>query len=206
MASNKRQLHHLWVSLRPINPWYFLVAAGIFLGIGFYAMRQNNLTALRLRDNVLAADKADGDVEASLRTLREYVYGHMNADLAQGSNAIKPPIQLKYRYERLVAAQKNGTTVANSQIYNDAQRICEQQFPKGLSGSGRIPCITDYVTSHGLKESTVPDGLYKFDFVAPAWSPDLAGFSLLIAGVLFILFATRIALQKWLKNTIKQHA
>lgn len=206
MSTNKRRLHHVWARLRPINAWYFLAAAAVFLGLGIYGMRHNNLTALRLRDEVLAADKVNGDVETPLRELREFVYGHMNANLAQGNNAIKPPIQLKYRYERLVASQKDTVKSANAQIYNDAQRICEQRFPVGLSGSGRIPCVTDYVTNHSLKESTIPDSLYKFDFVAPVWSPDLAGISLLLSGICFVLFVVRWGLDRWLKTSLKSHA
>lgn len=203
--SSKRTLHHAWKRLRPINAWYFLAAAVVFLIIGLYALRQNNLTALRLRDKVLAADQANGDVETPLRQLREFVYGHMNADLAQGPNAIKPPIQLKYRYERLVEAQKNNQS--NEQIYNDAQKVCEKQFPQGLSGSGRIPCVTNYVTSHTLNSNaTIPDSLYKFDFVAPVWSPDVAGISLLISGVCLILFIVRFGLERWLRHSLKQHA
>lgn len=205
-SQTKRALHHTWTKLRPINAWYFLAAAAVFLGVGLYAMRQNNLTALRLRDKVLAADEANGDVEGALKELREFVYGHMNADLAQGPNAIKPPIQLKYRYERLVQAQNGGAATDNAQIYQEAQRVCEQRFPAGLSGSGRIPCITEYVSARRLKEVNIPDSLYKFDFVAPAWSPDLAGISLLLSGVFFILFLARFTLERWLKHSLKQHA
>lgn len=60
-----------------------------------FALRANNLKALELRDNVVAVDKQNGDIEAALRELRTFVYGHMNTNLSSGPNAIKPPIQLK---------------------------------------------------------------------------------------------------------------
>jgi hypothetical protein len=143
-----------------------------------FGLRSNNLAALSLRDNVLKVDQQNGDVETALRQLRIYVYAHMNTDLTSGPNAIKPPIQLKYRYDRLVAIEKDRVSSVNAKVYNDAQTTCEQLFPHGLSGGGRVPCIQDYVTAHGAKEKTIVDALYKFDFASPVWSSDLAGWSL----------------------------
>jgi hypothetical protein len=195
---NKRELHHLLVRLRPLSYWYFLILFIISLSIGLLAMRQNNITALQLRDKVLEVDKQNGNVEAALRDLRTHVYTHMNSGLAQGDTAIKPPVQLKYRYERLMAAEKERVSSQNEKIYNDAQNDCERRFPTGLSGGSRIPCIEQYVAAHGIREQPIPDDLYKFDFVSPVWSPDLAGFSLLLSGLFGAMFVIRFGLEKWL--------
>jgi hypothetical protein len=200
----KRQLHHLWVRIRPVSYWYFLAAFLVSGIVALVALRQNNLTALRLRDEVLQVDQQNGDVEAALRKLRTYVYGHMNANLAS-PNGVYPPIQLKYRYERLLAAEKDQVSAANTQIYNDAQKYCEQAVPQGLSGRGRVPCIQEYVDSHGLKEQPIPDALYKFDFASPVWSPDLAGWSLVLTIVFGLLFLIRFGLERWLWHTLEQH-
>lgn len=198
---DKGKLHHLWRKLRPISYWYFLVGCVVCGLVAIYALRQNNLTAVRLRDEVLKVDQQNGDVEAALRTLRAHVYGHMNASLANPTG-VYPPIQLKYRYERLVTAEKERVSAQNERIYNDAQTTCEQQFPAGLSGGGRVPCIEAYVANHGVKEQPIPDALYKFDFVAPVWSPDLAGWSLVLAGLFLALFAFRLSLEIWLKRSL----
>jgi hypothetical protein len=197
----KRELHHLWTRLRQFSYWYFLIACIVFALIAVLSLRQNNITALRLRDKVIQADQADEDVEAALHSLRQYVYSHMNTNLSTG-NGIYPPIQLKYRYERLVAAEKQRVSDENAKIYNDAQNYCEARFPTGLSGSGRIPCIQQYIDSHGVKEQAIPDGLYKFDFASPAWSPDLAGWSIVIAVVLGILTIARFGLEYWLHHSL----
>lgn len=161
-------------------------------------MRQNNLTMVRLRDKVYQADKNNVDVEASLRNLREYVYAHMNTNLSSGNNAIYPPIQLKYSYERALAASQ-GTQDPNTKIYTDAQAECERQFPRGLSGSGRIPCIQNYIASHGIKEAALPTAsLYEFDFVSPRWSPDVAGITMVAAAIFLMLFIVRWLSDKWL--------
>jgi hypothetical protein len=200
----KRKLHHLLVRLRPVSYWYFVVMLVVSGGLALYALRQNNLTALRLRDNVLEVDKNNGDVESALRELREYTYSHMNARLATDTG-IYPPIQLKYRYDRLVAAEKERANASNANLYSQAQTTCEAQFPSGLSGSNRLPCIRQYIDSHGtaeVKEQPIPDALYKFDFVSPLWSPDIAGWMLVTCALSLILLVTRVASQIWLKNRL----
>jgi len=166
-------------------------------------MRHNNLVMIQLRDKVTQADQQNGDVETALRNLREYVYAHMNTDLASGPNAIHPPIQLKYRYDRLVQAEKDRAANANSQVYTDAQHYCEQLYPGSFSGGPRVPCIKDYVSSHGTTEQTIPDALYKFDFVSPAWSPDLAGWSMIAMVLFFVLFIVFYILDKWMKSSLR---
>jgi len=200
---NKRRLHHLWTRLRPISYWYFLALFIIGAVISVSALRNNNLTMIKLRDAVITADEQNGDTETALRNLREYVYSHMNTNLASGPDAIKPPVQLKYRYERLVAAEKARVAASNSQIYTEAQAFCEQQFPAGLSGGGRVPCIEQYVTRSGVTEQPIPEGLYKFDFVSPWWSPDLAGWSLVASTLFLLLFLFRFGLERWVRSELR---
>lgn len=203
MKMSKRHAHSAWSKFKPLNPWYLLILAGISGFICVVAMRQNNLQMIKLRDQVFAADKDNGDVEKALRELRTYVYAHMNTNLSS-SNGIKPPIQLKYRYERLVKAEKDRVSQANAKIYNDAQKHCESQISRQVFGGAKISCVKDYVSSHGIKESAVPDGLYKFDFVSPAWSADLAGISMLAAIIFLLLFVVRFGLEKWARHDLRE--
>jgi hypothetical protein len=193
---NKRKLHHIWTIVRPIKPIYFLIVAGVLALTCVLSLRQNNLNMIKLRDKVYAADQQNGDTETALRHLREYVYTHMHTDLSSGGNSIKPPIQLKYRYDRLVAAAQAQSANQTSKVYSDAQAECERQFPVGLSGSGRIPCIQAYVYSHGPSQVSIPDALYKFDFVSPRWTPDLAGLSL-VGAVMFGLIGSVMFIADW---------
>jgi hypothetical protein len=196
-------LRHFSAFLRRFNKSVTLAVAVIATIVCVFALRANNLQALKLRDNVIQVDKENGDIEKALRELREFIYGHMNTNLSSGSNAIKPPIQLKYRYERLVSAEQDRLSAENSKVYTEAQAVCEKQFPKGLSGSGRIPCIKDYVASRGVKQSTIPDSLYKFDFVSPSWSPDVAGWSLVVASIAYAILVVQIILDRWVKAELR---
>jgi hypothetical protein len=177
---------------------YLFIAAAI---ISIFALRHNNQTMVNLRNDVYAADKNNGDVNTALNNLRRYVYGHMNTDLSSGNNNIKPPIQLKYTYQRLYDAETNKVQSANQQLYTDAELYC-QSINSAFFGTTRVPCVQNYVVNHGLAAAniTIPAGLYQFDFASPAWSPDFAGWSLVAALLLFAAFIIRLAISKLYKK------
>lgn len=195
---NKRHLHHVLVQLRKVKAWYFILAILISFSVAVIALRHNNIRAIELRDKVLQVDKDNGDVESALRNLREYIYGHMNTQLASPGGAY-PPVQLKYRYDRLTAAQK---TASNSTLATEAQNYCEAQMPTGRS-LYRIDCIQNYILTHGAAPTqAIPDSLYKFDFTPPTWSPDLAGWSVVVTAVLTLALAIRTVFVQWLKHRL----
>ena len=138
---DKRHWHHIWTKLRWLRPWYFLVLAVISGFICVNALRANNEQMITLRDAVYAADKNNTDVAGALKTLQSYVTAHMNTDLSAVPNAVYPPIQLKYTYDRLVQAQTTAAETANTQLYTDAQTYCQQQNSTDFSGRNRVPCI-----------------------------------------------------------------
>lgn len=188
---NKRAAHHLWRKFRAVKPWYFLVLAIIFGALAVVALRHNNQTMVQLRAAVYAADEQDKGTQEALASLQAYVTSHMNTSLTTGNTSVYPPIQLKYTYNRLVVAQGAANAAANQKIYTDAQHYCESQNSTDISGRNRVPCIEAYVNAHTPKQSkTIPDALYKFDFISPRWSPDLAGWALvltILSGLLFII-------------------
>jgi preprotein translocase subunit SecF len=193
---NKRHLHHVWRFYRHVKPRYFVVLIIVFGAISLVSLRHNNIQMIKLRDAVYAADKNGGDVEGTLRKLRQYVYGHMNTSLATGPNAVHPPIQLKYTYERL-QSQQQVATGQGSALYTQAQGYCEGQTN---IGSEVISCIQQYIASHGGQVATVPDSLYKFDFISAKWSPDLAGWSIVITVIAIFGLLITAPYQWWAKK------
>lgn len=195
-----RHLHKAHSKLKLISPWYFLAAALISGTVSVYAMRQNNLTMVSLRNEVFAADKKGGDVEKSLKNLQRYIYSHMNTNL-NASNSVYPPIQLKYTYERLVETEKTRVATINERLYKDAQTVCQQQ-PQAT----RLSCVGDYVTAHSAKEQPITASLYQFDFVSPSWTPDLAGWSLLTTAIVLVLFCFRYGLECLIRHELQKNA
>lgn len=173
--------------LKIAKPSYILILAAVSCLICLNALRTNNLEMVKLRADVYQADKDNKDVRGALTTLQHYVTSHMNTNLTPGPNTVYPPIQLKYTYDRLQAAL-DANQQTNDQVYSDAQAYCEAQNSSDFSGRNRVPCIQQYVLSHGATApKTVPDGLYKFDFLSPTWSPDLAGWTVITTLVLGLL-------------------
>ena len=178
----------------------FLVLFLSFAVISIVALRSNNENMIKLRSNVYATDQSGGNVEQSLDKLRAYVYAHMNTNLSSGGNTIKPPIQLKYTYDRLESAAQADAN--NSGLYTQAENYCQGQIPASvsISGRGRITCVQDYILSHGgTAAAAIPAALYEFDFISPAWSPDLAGWSLAVTTLGFAGFALSFLYHRFMR-------
>jgi len=199
---DKKKFLHVWHYIRRIHPWYFLAIAIIAGAINILSLRHNNLQMVALREAVYAADKAGDQVkiESSLYNLRVYVYNHMNTSLTSGTDSVHPPIQLQYTYERAQAAQQTLLGQNNAGLYHEAQQSCSAQ--QATSGAEAIACIETYVSAHGVQLSAIPDGMYKFDFVSAKWSPDLAGWSLVVTAISLITFALSASYRWWAKRNL----
>lgn len=194
---NKRTTHHYTRHLKPAPFVALAIASG---AVCIFALRANNQHMITLREAVYTADKNNTDTQKPLQNLQAYVTTHMNTELTTGNTAVYPPIQLKYTYDRLVQAQSDAAAAANTQLYTEAQHYCEQQDSTDFSGHNRVPCIEQYVQAHDTQLPTIPDALYKFDFVSPKWSPDLAGWSLLATIVFALLSIVSFIVRRWTKS------
>ena len=201
---NKRQLHHLWTKVRIIKPIYFLVITVVMVFVSLFALRANNQHMLRLREAVYAADKNDGDTKTALANLQKYVTAHMNTKLTTGNASVYPPIQLQYTYDRLVQAQGSALQQANGQLYTEAQAYCEKQDPVDFSGHNRVPCIEQYVSGHGssVTIAQIPASLYQFDFISPVWSPDFAGWCVVVTILAAFLGIFTWLVDLWFKKQV----
>ena len=145
------------------------------------------------RAAVITADK-EGDSEttkARLYDLQRYVTAHMNADMGKG-------VYLEYSYKKDVAAVYNQAanySNPNGNIYQKAQDVCRPQFTEW--SWAYIQCTTDelakYPSSGDLVDSVqIPKAdTYLHSYVSPLWSPDFAGWSVLVSVVILIMIITR---------------
>jgi hypothetical protein len=173
---------------------YLFIASSLLCVL---ALRHNNVQMVRLRDAVYAADKNNSDVNAALNNLRSYVYTHMNTDLSSGHGNIHPPIQLKYTYQRLYDARLAQVQSENQQIYTDAQFYCHTHADQN-SVLAQQGCIQNYAVNHGVANANIniPQGLYGFDFTSPAWSPDLAGWSLVLSLIFLVALLVKLVIAR----------
>lgn len=161
--------------------------------ISAYLLRQNNLKMIELRQVVLEIDEQTGDiekVEPELNKLANFVLNHMNTDLGR--------VDLPGTYNAAIEtlrqeAQASGN--GNASIYAQAQKVCED--PNVLL-TARAQCVQDYVLKNAAPGTDAIDlkfpdkTLYSYSFSSPVWSPDLAGFSLLITILSVFLLAMLI--------------
>ena len=175
--------------------WLFLFIISAIVCV--VALRHNNEHMVKLRTAVYAADQNNADVNSALNNLRNYVITHMNTNLSSGNNNIKPPIQLKYTYQRLYDTQLAQVQAANQAVYSSAQQFCHNNANQN-STAAQLACIQNYAVNHGVKNAdiNIPTGLYEFDFVSPSWSPDLAGWSLLLTIIFLVLSLVKLGWSK----------
>ena len=176
-------MNNFWIKILKIKPYYLFILFVVAVTICIASLRENNQHMSLLRDKVFIADRTGNGLTSSLYELRSYVNSHMNTSLSSGNTSIYPPIQLQHTYERLVIEQTNQE---KNNIYYNAQVYCQQLNSISISGKNRIPCIQEYIANHG--QQSIPTGLFEFNFQSPSWSPDLAGWSLIVSGFLIILF------------------
>lgn len=168
---------------------HLFVAFILLVMLSTAALRQNNIQMGELRDDVLQADELGEDISEPLRLLQEHVTSHMNTRMAQ-------PLNLVGSFNRAVEEERKKAeqTGANPEVYQRAQEVCENP---NVVLSVRAQCIQDYVTENA-PEGTAPEQLnippkelFIYDFRSPAWSPDLAGWSMVLSVVAGSLLAQR---------------
>lgn len=158
-----------------------------------YALRQNNLKMLKLREAVFTADKNDGDTSTALSDLQLFVVSHMNTNLPKLGD--EKAIQLKYTYERRLAVDEARVSADRAAVSAQATDYCNKTYA-GAAFAVRSQCILDYSASHPVSSLSIPKELYAYDFVTPLWVPDSAGLSLLAATALFLVLLLKLT--SWL--------
>ena len=156
-------------------------------------LRLNNVGMVQRRDAVIAADK-QGNAEATrnrVLDLQRYVSAHMNTS--------QNDVYLSAQYERDKAAlvQQAAASGESGEVINaKVDAICKPQF-SGYN-QGYVQCFAreyaKYAPGHDpVSQVKMPDTeKYRFVFTSPLWSPDFAGFSLLICVVIVAVIIGRV--------------
>ena len=196
--ANKRSIHHWWRVLRHIKVWHLIVLLLIFGVISIELLRQNNLGMIERRNLVKQADEQGDDVkiQKSLTELQTYVLNHMNTSM--GTNGIYLEHTYQRAYDRAVQQGLQDDS-ASRNLYNQADAECQATFSKTLSFPAYTQCVSEKLagqsSSDPLANAKVPSvDLYRYNFVSPAWSPDPAGFALLITCLIGLILLGRIVL------------
>ncbi len=200
---NKRKLHHYWTKIRGVKTWQLILLALFFGWLSIYSLRQNSLNLEPKIQAVIVADEENGNIEKAVNELGDYVTHHMNADLPR-------PIQLEHSYNRAVERAYDNALkdLRSGTLLQEAKQVCAQL---GVIVSAGPQCIQDYLDKNwspdrGSLVVELPDSaLFTYQFAAPRWSPDIAGWSIFITIVLVVLIVSRVITQVTVKRILKNH-
>ena len=204
--ADKKQVRKSIMQLKRVETWQLFV---ILILVGFLAatfLRLNNIGMADRRQAVLAADKkGDRDeIDSRLYDLQRYVSAHMNTDTSV--------FYLEYQYKRDVQASVEKATTGDTQtssINAEVDKICRSK----VSGYGQawIQCFTEELAKFPAAPDpetslSLPDAeLYRQEFAAPRWTPDFAGWSLVICGLIILVIIIRLVSLGILHLLLRRH-
>lgn len=196
---NKKQARRSIKQLQRIRTWKLVVLLVLMCFLSATFLRLNNIGMIERRSAVVTADN-EGDntiTQSRLYDLQRYVTSHMNTDMGKG-------IYLESGYKRDV--QKAYEHVENdSEVYRKAQEICAPRFTHW--SQAYVQCtiseLAKYPAADSLKLPYADSYLHVF--ISPLWSPDFAGWSLIVCIVIFVMIIVRLVGVMALKIILRHH-
>lgn len=197
--------------IEKVKTWQLVILLILCSFVAATFLRLNNIGMVERRAAVYAADKAgDDDLLAQrLWDLQRYTAHHMNADTGR--------IALDNKYQRdsdkiKKELEQQSDSNPNGNIYKRAADVCD---PRGRAEGWRWPdpryteCIDKELRKYpsaGTLETKLklpPTELYYHQFTGPLWSPDFAGFSVLLCLLIALVIVVRLIVLVSLKVMVK---
>lgn len=203
---DKRNVRRSIKQLQVIKTWQLIILLVLMLFISATFLRMNNVGMVSRRNAVAAADKS-GDIDQiqqRLYDLQRYSAAHMNAETGV--------MYLQDQYNRDVQRQAESASTTGSakalEIRRAADAVCRPQFT-GWSPA-YVQCYVNELNKHPADEITAQltppsSALYRYSFTSPLWSPDFAGFSLLLSALIGLMILLRLLGLAILRLMLKHH-
>lgn len=187
---------------RRVKLWHLFAAVFVLVLASLYLLRQNNLRMVELRNLVIQADEQQTDVAGALERLNEHVFHHMNTEIVR-------PIELVTSYNvQAQAILEKASKGSGRDIYAEATAACERQ---GIPPTTIAQCAANYAieNNQGIDpaEIQLPDkDQFVYSFATPLWTPDLAGFSVLLTVVAAAWLLLRLIEYSAVRMVLKKRA
>lgn len=191
--AERRRVRRTIKNLQRVKTWQLVILLILMGFVSATFLRLNNVGMVQRRDAVKNADKQGDDAATQNRLLdlQRYVSAHMNT----GQNDVN--LAAKYERDKAKLMQAASASGESGEVINQkVDEICKPQF-SGYN-QGYVECFArEYAKyapgSDPMAKVEMPDPTrYRFVFASPLWSPDFAGFSLLVCGLIILLIVTRI--------------
>lgn len=170
-------------------------------------LRLNNIGMIERRAAVLSAD-SEGNQEVIIKRLydlQRHVSGHMNTDLGRG-------VYLESSYSRDLQKWQStqyGASNPNGNIYKKAQEVCAPRFSS--YSAAYLQCTTSELAKYPAatdpaSETSKPrQEAYIHAFSSPLWSPDFAGWSVVVFAVILAMIVVRFVSLGVLNLLLRRH-
>lgn len=182
--------------LQRVKTWQLVALLFVMGFIAATFLRLNNVGMVQARDAVLNADKGSDPLvtQTRLYDLQRYASAHMNASMGT--------IYLEGQYHRdsqkAIDAAANDSN-ANGNVFQKVQDICVPKYAHlGDYSQAYQQCVITELNNFSPANSPASEvklpraDQYRFSFVSPLWSPDFAGFSVLICLLILLAIAARL--------------
>ena len=213
--AEKHEIRKRISRIQSVKIWQLIV---LLLMTGFVMLtflRLNHIGMDQRREAVLLADK-EGEtavIEQRLYDLQRYVSQHMFTDTS------RVPLEHSYKRaydEALSEFENNIANASSNDVLSKVLAYCDSLGTQG--GWGRFSVTADprYVSCIDEQWSNYPAAVetnyefkapptepYYHTFSAPVWSPDFAGWSVVIFGLILLLIIYRILALFVLKLLLK---
>ena len=210
--------------IQSLKNWQLFILLLLVIFVDLTALRLNNVGMVRRREAVEAADKA-GDIEATRKATIEfanYVHAHMNSGgivYSDKKHWFKINREVKVAWANIYEsdmrkaeqiARKAESNNPNGNIFKKAEEACRPRFHGGYSLAYQ-QCILDEqnkypASNQGQIKAQYPNiSEYTYNFVTPLWSPDLAGWTTLLAFIIIIMIIVKMIITTILKLILKKY-
>lgn len=205
--ADKRRVRQTIKDLQRIKTWQLLVLLILAVFIAATFLRLNNIGMVDRRAAVVAADKVgnqDNTIQR-LYDLQQFVSAHMNTDLGKG-------VYLQATYQRDSQAalnQASGDQNPNGNIYKKAQEVCAPRFSH--YSTAYLQCTTGELAKYPASSNLITAvklpaaSAYLHDYESPLWSPDFAGWSVVVCIILTLMIVARLVSIGILKLLLRHH-
>ena len=210
--TDKRNVRFKIRRLEQVKTWQLLILFVMFAFITATFLRLNNVGMVERREAVYAADKTDDSVGLASRLydLQRFVSAHMNADPGRVA-LVKPYERDNERHKK--AYQESSNSTANGDAFQKAEAVCG---PIARSNGWRWPDMR-YTNCINQELEKIPGGQavmsefkplpvepYYHTFTSPLWSPDFAGWSLIITAVIGLIIIGRLVILAILRFILRR--
>ena len=201
---DKKQVRRNLGHLKRVKTWQLMILFILACFVSATFLRLNNIGMVQRRDAVYAADKSGDDkiTQSRLYDLQRFVTSHMNTDMEKGAF-----LTATYNRDKKALIEQASAGV-NGNIYKKAQEVCAPQFTSW--SPAYVQCsvneLAKYPAGNSLNSSiNLPTSPYLYSYTSPLWTPDFAGWSVVVSVVILLMIIIRFISVVILRLMLRQH-